>query len=153
MINNNSAGQHGGGLYSFSNVITIAGTVISNNAAGVAGDAIYASDGLTSLRNVTIASSNPMPYEAVYAENWPNLLFFDTTITNHAVGVARSSNSWLGGNHNALFSNGVDQTVDSVAQPLPFANVVTTNPQFVDAAAGNFHLKSSSPLIDAGDPK
>lgn len=67
--------------------------------------------------------------------------------------LIRQSNAAPYGDYNAFFNNGVDQTVDGAAQPLPFANLVTADPQFVDPAAGNFHLQSSSPLIDAGDPK
>ncbi len=69
------------------------------------------------------------------------------------MGVAFANGSAPYGDYNAFFNNGVDQTVDGAAQPLPFANLITADPQFVDSAAGNFHLQPSSPLIDAGDPK
>lgn len=71
----------------------------------------------------------------------------------YVMGMAFTDGSAPYVDDNAFFNNGVDHSMDGAAQPLPFANVVAADPQFVDVAVGDVHLQPSSPLIDTSDPK
>jgi hypothetical protein len=108
------------GVYTYRRFLNTVSTIVGNNTAGTEGDAIYArhtsefSPVAVYLRNTTITSIKRAPHAAVYLEGDGILLWFDTIITNHAVGVGRGSSSWIGGDYNAFFNNGVDQTVDGI---------------------------------------
>jgi hypothetical protein len=157
---NNAAGNNGGGAYSYgAGNTTVVGSVLGNNRAGSAGDGLfvdnkgYASATNNRLTNVTIASAERAPHEAVRVEGTSaTLSLVNTAIASHAVGVARAAGSTLSGDYNAFFNNGTNHTVGGAAQPLPFANVVTADPEFVDPASSDFHLRETSPLTDKGDP-
>lgn len=157
VIAHNTASDTGGGMLSYSTrTVTINNSLLFNNRAGIQGNGYYVgvpdpAVANVKLRNVTIASAEHTPHAAVEIEGGVVSLT-NTAITNHAVGMAARHGAKIYGDYNAFSNNSVDHTVDGTAQPLPYANLVTANPQFVNPAASDFHLQSISPLIDAGDP-
>jgi hypothetical protein len=89
-----------------------------------------------------------------------------STITANGVGIWQDappagsesvglSNAIVYGNAAADVStaSSVVATHSDTAPLLPGEGNLSVDPAFVDPLAGNFHLSSSSPLIDAGDPE
>ncbi|MCA8964522.1 MAG: DUF1565 domain-containing protein [Planctomycetes bacterium] len=62
---------------------------------------------------------------------------------NAANSVARYEHNWL--HQTPIVTQGV-----GLATALPSSNVIGVDPQFVGAAAGDFHLQATSPCLDAG---
>lgn len=165
----NRAGDDGGGLYSYDANVAITGSLIANNRAGTVdatgeGDGVYVRNregsqgGATTLVNVTIASAEQAPraairFNRVVAAGDPMVLTLtNTAVAGHAIGVERSAGTTLQGDYNAFFGNQDDQRVGGVDAALPFAHLVSGDPRFADAAAGDYHLRAESPLVSAGDP-
>jgi len=139
--------------------LSFVGSVLGNNRAQTSADGIFVNRRVSpdtqaiEFINVTIASADRTQHAAIQVQNdGATLSLVNTVITNHEVGVARAAGATLTGNYNAFFNNGTNQTVGGAAQSLPFANMVTADPQFVDPAASDVHLRETSPLIDRGDP-
>ena len=68
------------------------------------------------------------------------------TVYENNVMTASNATSIVNGTDCTLFHNIL------FPQPSPPATNMAVDPQFVDAAAGDFHLKSTSPAIDAAVP-
>jgi PKD repeat protein len=68
-------------------------------------------------------------------------------ISDCAMGMSVAGNSLVDEGFNAFWNNGVD------AQGAAFSSTdMVSDPAFVDASTGNFHLVHASPMRDAGDP-
>jgi len=154
----NHAGGRGGALYLGSMSRThIAWSLLANNQASD-GDAFVVDPSSLapsniSLTNVTVASASLSPHAAIQLSSGPmSLNLTNTVVTSHTIGIERVSSANLSGNYNAFFNNGTNQVVDGSSMALPFTHLLTTDPQFDEPGAGNFHLRNTSPLRDAGNP-
>lgn len=74
-----------------------------------------------------------------------DVLAVNNAIISHTIGVSATAHSVSILAYNALWDNGTDY-----ADVSPGVGDLYVDPRFVDAESGDFHLRSSSPLIDAG---
>jgi hypothetical protein len=141
MIRNNIVGDDGGALFAWgASQPTLINCVLANNDSGATGGAITSfSSGANAMRiqNCTIVGNSANWGSAIYG--WyldiDNTVIWGNTgstfhIYQHATNVVRYS----------LVEGG-----------FAGAGNVNANPQFTDAAAGDFSLAAGSPAIDAGD--
>ncbi len=151
-ISGNTADGKGGGLYNYESSPTLNNSTISGNTAGKYGGGMRnANSSNPILNNVTISGNSASDYGGGIANNSSsnpqirNSILWDNTsptnpetngnnnFTNSIVKGSGGSGSW----NTALGTDG--------------SGNLDINPQFVDAANGDFRLNATSPAINAGD--
>ncbi len=163
IVSGNSSEPHGGGIYlggpTSPNIVN---TVISGNTTEISGGGIFCNASSPTLVNVTVNgntatlvggggggisfwnSSNPYFVNSILWGNIPDEIWFssDGGSPNNTVTITYSD---VQGGLNGIVTNN-NGTVNWGA------GNINANPNFVDAANGDFHLQTSSPCIDSGDP-
>ena len=169
IISGNSACSYGGGIYcGFSSNLSLENVKLSYNSAGYGGG-IYCWGSSPILKNVTIIG-NHVSYKGggIYsgASCSPGLSLENVTISgNSAVenggGIECYAsypiliNSILWNNSPqeiSIFTGSVTATYSDIQGGWTGTGNIDSDPLFVDAGNGDYHLQSTSPCIDAGDP-
>ncbi len=129
LIVNNLAGGNGGGLmFQQSGAILEGNTVAANTAVG-AGGGLWVEGGAFNATNTII---------------WGNRTYqAGTNLFLRAQSTGRLS-------YSVLESHAGSVVVDASSRLVIGVSVTSTDPGFVDAAGGDFHLEPQSPLVDAG---
>ncbi|MCA1554271.1 MAG: hypothetical protein LC737_07835, partial [Chloroflexi bacterium] len=146
----NSASDGGGLWYGNNNVPRlgrIANSLFARNqatGAGGAAEIALANSGTTRILHTTIADSALNPKPAIVSITG-TLGITDSIIVSHNVGISVTRGSGYE-DYNLLFGN----TTNTFGAVTSGGHDVFLNPQFVNPAADNYHLSSSSPAIDAG---
>lgn len=134
VIARNSAGADGGGVYVYAtwgDDLDIVNCAIVDNAAGGLGGGLY-------VRSTTASVANTVLWNDRSGAEGPEIaLVSNTTLT---VSHGDVEGAW------ALVY--IDGTLELICAD---GNIVT-DPLFVDAENGDYHLSAESPCIDAGDP-
>ncbi len=125
--------------------------------------------------NSTVGYGGGIEVETVFdGAQLHDVVLINNTITKNKAknggGIAMftmgSNAAYIEGNNNIVYGNTansnsewfkdskakLDLTYTCCSQSLSGAGNITGDPQFVDAASGDFHLKTGSPCIDKGDP-
>jgi hypothetical protein len=157
LIVGNAAGTYGGGTY-MQGGGTLNNCIVRSNTAAVCGGGIGMSGG--SVNNCLIVGNDgTMPSIGAAGVYMTGGELVNSTVVSNAdhggvSGAGDVLNCIVWGNSvsnllmtsgsvlNTCADSGVEQDVDGC---------MTADPQFVDAAAGDFQLSASSPCIDAGD--
>ena len=173
-LNDNVAGQSGGGLYAFGSVWVTSSLFIHNSAYNgggfyhaMAGDAYlvnalfarnqsaptqtaaiaFAATGSFSMVHSTIVDNVLNPASAISIDNGNATSDLrDNIVSGHAIGL----NLISGGSYedyNLYFNNSTN-----VTGPVTFGghSLPSAAPQFVNPLADDYHLRFTSPAIDAG---
>ncbi|WP_044479220.1 choice-of-anchor Q domain-containing protein [Paenibacillus antibioticophila] len=126
------------------NCIIVNNTVYKNDTVGDGSGQLYVQfDTKNNVikNNIFVASDTDVLIYNEYTQNAGNILDYNLYFTSG--GSSEASFTWKNQDYWG-FS-------DYQAGTGNDAHSLFVDPQFVNAAAGNFHLKSSSPAIDAGD--
>jgi len=151
-VSSNDAGDTGGGLYlDLSNATLINNVVVQNRAAFV-GAGVYIEESSPDLRHTTVASNSGGDGSGVYITGWSvpysTASLTNTILVSHTVGIAvtTASTATLEG---TLWYGNEQDTAGGGAIVTGTVNV-HGDPAFVDAQAGDYHIRHVSAAIDAG---
>ena len=150
VITGNNADDFGGGVYNWGADPIFRKVVISNNTAASHGG-FHCLNGQPTLDHVAVAGNSP---GGLYFEtsNYP-LIENSIFAGNYYYGIRVEGSSFQPTRIRISYSN----TNDAV-QLIGYASVdwlgvnIDADPLFVNEGAGDYHLTSESPCIDAGDP-
>ena len=118
-------GSYGVGLYSGSNLRAYNNLIYGNGLAESSG-------GISTQHGATSAK-----------------IYYNTVYSNKGLGISTSGNPATVTN-NIVYLNSSSAINNTASPPSIVSNNLTTNPSFVNAAASNFYLLSSSPAINKG---
>jgi len=126
-----NSGQSGGGIYCESWPTTVNNCLIASNTATGFGGGAYG----VILNNCTIVGNSCSQYVGGAENSYENncIVFYNTA---------------------PFFPNNPDSGITNCCTiPIPFGSVgiITNEPLFVNLAAGDFHLQTNSPCINAGN--
>ena len=158
-ISNNTAGIQGGGVYMVNQSdATIVQNVITGNTSSQSGGALYISipsgDRGPLLVNNTVAGNSGSD-SSVFLGGFDaqvqlsnNIVAASNTQPAVLCNTTYSSTSPIF-DHNDLFNSAGSAAQGSCSQAVGAGGNISADPQF--AAAGDYHLQSTSPAIDAGN--
>jgi predicted outer membrane repeat protein len=157
----NSASYDGGGLYSEYGSATLTNVTFSGNSATEGGG--LASGGSPRLTNVTFSGNSASYGGGLYSSSGSptltNVTFSADSASYYGGGLynpggrATLTNCILWGDRGGEMYNGPGSTAVSysdVQGGYSGTGNINADPLFVNAAAGDLHLKAGSPCIDAG---
>ncbi|RKY10906.1 MAG: hypothetical protein DRP82_08065, partial [Planctomycetota bacterium] len=154
-FNFNSASDAGGAVYCYdSSGLTLTNCEFGGNSAGDDGGAICCDDSAPTLTNCTFSGNNAGKCGGViFCENSSSatlnncILWGDSASTDGDEIYIYDSGSSCTLNHCCVDNAGYGGQTGNIVE----SNCIHSDPQFVDAANGDYHLKDTSPCIDAGD--
>lgn len=155
ILSNTSAGEAGGVCIRGDEApITLTNHIIARNGAARQGGGVYVySSPRVHLVNNSLVDNNlgsgqegvVLLREALQAPAWVSLT--NNIIVGHSIAVTVGEGCTATLSHNDYYGNAAD-----VVGPFVGTLYLTLDPRFEERAAGDYHLKPASPLIDAGDP-
>lgn len=134
----------GGAYYGHLNNCLVAYNCATSSSYGAYGGGTYYS----ALRSCTVARNCSVGASGAYAGGTygGNYAAYNTVIWDNEVRASNSTNAYYRNTYyQYLYYCCTDETADR-----RYTGTITNDPQFVDADAGNFHLKVGSPCLDAG---
>ena len=143
IISGNTA-SNGGGVYCKDSSLSILNCIILGNTASNGGG-IYSEYSSPNLVNCTIAGNTS-------SSNGGGIYL----ISSFPMGVITNCIFWgdtAGGNLNEIYLNGgssIDIKYSDIYGGYAGTGNINTDPMFIDAANGNYHLQVGSPCIDTG---
>lgn len=147
LLRNNTA-TNGGAFYHAGGNSLLQNNIMRNHSADNGGAIYNASTGLTVRHNTIYSNDATTGGGGLYTENDSltvvNNIFSDNTAgTGHAISGPASFTP----DYNNAFP-----AANAYDGATPGSNTLTDDPGFINAAGGDFHLSTSSPMIDVGDP-
>lgn len=148
--NNGTAAGHGAGIHINGGGVTVTGCVVAaNSASNGNGGGIYCfgCGGETTITNNTIANNSAKQGGGIYAYNCQSqMVIANNIVASNSSGIHRYGTSPALSRNN-VYSNGGSNYTGNI---VPGAGDVSENPEFVDQANRDYHIKSSSPCVDNG---
>lgn len=141
VFDNNESAAEGGAVFGLTGSASFVNSRFTNNAANAGGVFFtWGSNDAPSIVNSTIVGNAADVASALYTNNLKvsNSIIWDNTGAPQAI--------WTPASHTASVKYSI------VQGGLAGDGNIAAAPQFVDDAAGDFHLAPGSPGIDAGDP-
>jgi hypothetical protein len=134
----NVAEGSGGGVAVIDAALDASHTIIADNSASDGGGLYVSGSGGTVLRHVTLAGNSASSGAAIFADN-TSVNICDCIVWSATAPISASSST-------------IDARYSIVGSGFEGNAILTSNPQFVDSAMGDYRLSVSSPAINAGDP-
>jgi predicted outer membrane repeat protein len=158
VIENNTASRQGGGVYATTGVdVLITDSIIAGNVATGRGGGVYARRGEVAIRNVTFSGNRSASAGGgVFCD-----LDADVTVTSSILwdDIAPAGDELAiadpASRLTVFFSDveGGESGVDVASGTLVWGEGnIEGDPAFYDAGAGDYHVRSDSICVDAGDP-
>ncbi|MFQ5812108.1 MAG: invasin domain 3-containing protein [Anaerolineae bacterium] len=147
----NSATFFGGGICIEGSSPTIRGNVITSNSAAIFGGGIYVASGSPAITNNTIIGNSA----AIFGGGIFNLRGSPIIGNNIVVYNTASSSGGIHNHDGAPISDYNDvwgNDPDDYYNLTPGAHDIHEDPLLADPLGGDYHLLTSSPCVDAGDP-
>ncbi|RKY12915.1 MAG: hypothetical protein DRP63_10220, partial [Planctomycetota bacterium] len=153
-FNTNTADDSGGAIFCDSGSPTITNCAFSGNSAGNDGGGIYCDSSSLTVTNSTFSGNSAGTFFGGAIECYSNssvtlnnCILWGDSASSGAGEVYADSGCTVTLNYCCVDSTGCggSGTIDDSN------NCIHDDPQFVDAANGDYHLKGTSPCIDAGD--
>ena len=151
IITSNSATLFGGGIYIDGGLPSIHNNFIVDNTAAILGGGIYVASGAPAIINNTFVGNSA----AVFGGGIFNLR--GSPIIGNNI-IANNTALSSGGIHNHDgspindYNNFWENTPNDYYNLAPGAHDIHEDPLLADPTAGDYHLLTSSPCVDAGDP-
>ncbi len=146
----------GGGFYiEYSSPFTLTNNVIAQNYANTRGGGLYVYghgdyDSTGELVNNTIAQNNlGGGGEGVYLTGASTLTLTNNIVVSHTWGIYASGSSTATARYTLFYGNTDDTGGHGV---INSTNAVIGDPLFANPTGWDYHLRTDSPCIDAGDP-
>ena len=162
-ISGNRAGEDGGGISCLNSTPTIANNIISENNANVKtifgnyiGGGIYCRQAAPMIINNTIYGNSASAGGGIAFEYYSAPTIANNTIAFGSSGIyncyrySSTTTNTPTLSHNNVYGNGTSPSDDYIGLS-PGPGDISAEPLFVDRANGDYHIKRSSPCINAGD--
>jgi len=151
IITSNLASYFGGGIYVDSGSPTIRNNVIAGNSAGVFGGGMYVAGGSPAIINNTIVGN----LATIFGGGLFNLRG-TLAISNNIIAINTAFSSGGIHNHSGVLTSDYNNIWGNIPDDYynftPGAHDMREDPRLDNPSVGNYHLRTDSPCIDAGDP-
>ncbi len=152
-IQNNNAIISAGGIYCWQSNPTLHNVIISDNIGGWGGGIHFTEDCNAIIINSTICSNGCY---AIYCNNNSNVQLVNSILWNNELNsiLFHYSNA---PNFTSISYSDIEGGVTGIetndnGEVIWLEGNIDSNPLFIDAENGDYHLTDDSPCIDAGDP-
>jgi hypothetical protein len=155
IIEGNSTPGNAGGLYVAAgkpvNTPVFRNCLIKNNTAGSGAGVYFICAAFSACTIASNYASSASGAGGLHEGAASLTSRFDNCVIYFNASAGANSNYYLTGTNCVSFSNCCFSPVLTSSPPFIIAtNNITADPQFVDRAAGNYRLKTSSPCVNAG---
>lgn len=147
------ADERGGAIYALDTALTLTNVIVHRNAAETAGGGLYLDDVTGSIEHAVIGWNDAPSGAAVAVENGATPLEIRNAFVGFNTGAAAirvGSGAVPAVTWSDLWANAAD--VSGMPGVVGVDGNVAMGPRFRAPQRGNFRLRPTSPLVDAGDP-
>jgi parallel beta-helix repeat protein len=123
------------------------GTYYQAQQVKTTGAGIWTSSGQNSMIRNNVIFDNKLGYGGLALQAGSNSKIYNNTFYGNKVGISVKGHDVTIQN-NILYDN--DKDINDKGSGTVISNNLSTNPRFVNASGGDFHLTPGSPAIDAG---
>jgi hypothetical protein len=118
------------------------------NNTGTSGTIRLTNNALSDFINCTLVDNTPNPFDLTFATIAPSSLRVRNSIVR---GRTDGNRRMFAANQAAAVLTVSDSNVSGGLTSLGASNIITSDPLFIDAAAGDYSLNTGSPCIDTGN--
>jgi hypothetical protein len=150
-------GVNGGGVYGTNSSSTFNNCIFSSNSANGYGGGVFCDYSPTTFNNCTFSLNSVSTYGGAIAlyDGTPttvnNCIFWGNTTGTYGKQIALRNNSTITLNYSCYSDGTGDIYIEGGSTFTATNNNITSNPQFVNAAGGDYRVLGTSDCVDAGN--